>query len=51
MIAIVATLVILLLSGTSQTAGQGSHAVGLLQDTTRSLERLLQHTLEKVVGP
>ncbi|MGN6868453.1 MAG: hypothetical protein ACTHMY_08625 [Solirubrobacteraceae bacterium] len=50
-IAIVATLALLLLSGTRHTGVQGSHAVGQLQHAARALEQLLQHTLRKAVGP
>jgi hypothetical protein len=50
-IVIVATLAVLALSGTHHTAGQGSHAVGQLQNAARPLEQLLQHTLQKAIGP
>lgn len=50
-IAIVATLAALLLSSTRGTAGQGSHSVRTLQHAARPLERLLQHTLRKAIGP
>ena len=46
-IAIVATLAVLLLSGTGDTAGHGSHAVRQFQHAARPLEQLLQHTLKK----
>ena len=46
-IAIVATLAGLLLSGTRDTAGQGRQ----LQHAARPLEQLLQHPLQKALGP
>ena len=50
-IVIVTTLAVLLLSASHHTAGEGSHAVRQLQHAARSLERLLQHTLQKAIGP
>jgi hypothetical protein len=50
-IVIVATVAVLLLSGTRDTAGHGRHAVGQLENAARPLEQLLQHALQKAIGP
>lgn len=50
-IVIIATLAVLLLSGTRGTAGRGSHVVRTLQHAARPLEQLLQHTPRKAIGP
>ncbi len=50
-IAIVTTLAVLLLSGTRYTAGQGSHAARQVQHALRPLEQLLQHALQRAIGP
>jgi hypothetical protein len=50
-IVIVATLAVLLLSGTRATAGHGSHAVAPLQHAAARLEQFLQRTLQKAIAP
>jgi hypothetical protein len=50
-IVIVATLAVLLLSGTRATAGHGSHAVAPLQHAAARVEQFLQGTLQKAIAP
>ena len=50
-IVIVATLAVLLLSVTQDTAGHRSHAAGQLQHAARPLEQLLQYALQKAIRP
>ena len=50
-IVIVATLAVLLLSGTRTTADHGSHRVAPLQHAAARLEQLLQRTLQKAIAP
>ena len=50
-IAIIATLAVLLLSPTRDTAGQGSDVVGKLQRASRPLEQHMQHAMQKATGP
>jgi hypothetical protein len=50
-ILIVATLAVMLLSGTRDITAHGSHAVTAVQKVSRPLEQLLQHTLQKAIGP
>ena len=50
-IVIVATLAVLLLSGTRATAGHGRHAVTPLQHAAARLEQVLQQTLQKAIAP
>ena len=50
-IVIIATLAVLMLSSTRDTAGQESHPATQHQHTARPLEQLLQHTLQKAIGP
>jgi hypothetical protein len=51
MIVIVATLALLLLTGTRDTAGHESHAGRQPQNVIRPLEQLLQRTLQRTIGP
>jgi hypothetical protein len=47
---VIATLVLLLLSGVRRTAGQGD-TPGRLQHAARPIEQQLQRVLRKAIGP